>query len=481
MDQILCGQKKKERNLVVSFPNYVSCRRKLLSQLRSGVEIAIKKTNGLYDVSEIARTRLCTSCGTCAAFCPSEAIIMKNDTFEGILVPEVDSAKCNSCGVCLKVCPGAEVNIKEFNHALFGQQPAHALFGNFVECYYGHSTNYNSKLINSVASGGIATQLLVFALQNGAIDGALVTRFCREDCLKPEGFLATTVEELVSAAGSKYCSSPTNFGLKELLRKEGRFAVVGLPCHLHAIRKAQQVFPELREKIALTIGLFCAFTISSQGVDTLLAKMKLDRDNVRKFAFRGHGWPGYLWAETLNGDSCKIPLMGLFNDYLSVFESYLFTPWRCMLCQDHFNQLADITLADAWLPEFKRSKIGLSLITARSEKGQQLIQRAIEAKVVTLRKYPFERIVRSQWSSAKFKSKHWAVRLALVKKMGNRVPSCSVADIHFSSVESFFINAARLRLANLRKNQFALSVLKAFPLWCYKAYNAIFFVLDKLF
>lgn len=136
----------------------------------------------------------------------------------------------------------------------------------------------------------------------------------KEDPLKPEAIVATTVDGIVSVAGSKYCPCPTNLGLKDMLRKKkGKFAVVGVPCHIHAIRKAQLVFPELREKIPATIGLFCAHTTSFKGSDAVLRKLKLNKKQISKLAYRGHGWPGSLSVETSDGENYRLPLSGSLN------------------------------------------------------------------------------------------------------------------------------------------------------------------------
>jgi len=104
---------------------------------------------------------------------------------------------------------------------------------------------------------------LLSLLNEKIIDGALVTRMGRDDPLKPEAFIATTKDELIDAIGSKYCPVPANVALNEILNSNfKKFAVVGLPCHIHGLRKAERLKKELREKIALHIGLFCSYGIT---------------------------------------------------------------------------------------------------------------------------------------------------------------------------------------------------------------------------
>ena len=94
-------------------------------------------------IASVVKNGLCAGCGTCIAFCPMEAIKLTINEKKGIYVSELDEDKCNNCGICLKVCPGHEVNFKQLNLEIFGKEPENILIGNYLNCYVGHSTNYD--------------------------------------------------------------------------------------------------------------------------------------------------------------------------------------------------------------------------------------------------------------------------------------------------------------------------------------------------
>ena len=123
-------------------------------------------------IEEVVKNDICTGCGTCVALCPGEAIKLTINEKKGIYVPKIDEEKCNDCDICYEVCPGHEVDFKQLNLEIFGKEQEDILIGNYLNCYIGHSTNYDIRY-NS-ASGGLVTQLLIFALEEGIIDGALV-------------------------------------------------------------------------------------------------------------------------------------------------------------------------------------------------------------------------------------------------------------------------------------------------------------------
>jgi coenzyme F420 hydrogenase subunit beta len=321
-------------------------------------------------IDSIVNNELCTGCGTCVGICSEDALEIRIDHRKGIYTPQVDEGKCSECGLCLKVCPGQAVDFEQLNLAIFGQKSEDILLGNYINCYIGHATDHEIRY-NS-ASGGLVTALLLFALEEGMIDGALVTKMSEDSPLEPKPFIATTREEIISAARSKYCPVPANIALKEILKKEGKFAIVGLPCHIHGIRKAELVNKKLKGKVVLHLGLFCGAPMTFKGTDFVLQKYGLTKENIAHLDYRGEGWPGYMTVQFKGGAKKLIPR----SEY-GIFHSLgFFTPSRCALCCDQINVLADISLGDAFLPELEADRIGTSAIICRSKVGENLLTQA---------------------------------------------------------------------------------------------------------
>jgi len=337
------------------------------------------------NISQVVKNGLCTGCGTCIALCPEEAIRLTIDKKKGIYVPKIVEDKCKDCGVCHKVCPGHEVDFKQLNLEIFEKEPDDILIGNYLNCYVGHSTDYNIRY-NS-ASGGLVTALLIFALEEGLIDGALVTRMEKDKPLEPEPFIARTKEEIIDASKSKYCPVPANIALKEILgSKEGeRFAVVGLPCHIHGIRKAEQLNKNLKEKIVLHFGIVCNHTPTFLATEFLIKKTKIKKEEIKKLDYRGEGWSGGMKITTKMGDVIFIPYFSP-SYWGIVFNSFFFPP-RCTLCSDKICELSDVTFADAWIPELmKNDKIGTSLIITRNKIFEKILDDAALKGKIELKK-----------------------------------------------------------------------------------------------
>ena len=360
-------------------------------------------------IASVVKDGLCTGCGTCIALCPEEAIKLRINEKKGIYVPELNEEKCNNCGICFKVCPGHEVDFKALNLEIFGKEPEDILIGNYLNCYVGHSTNYNIRY-NS-ASGGLVTALLIFALEEGIIDGVLVTRMKKGNPLEPEPFIARTKGEVIEASRSKYCPVPANIALKEILasKEEERFAVVGLPCHIHGIRKAEQINKKLKGKITLHLGIFCNHAPNFWGTKLLLRRLKVREDEVIKLDYRGEGYPGSMKISKKSGELLLLP------DYWDFVGAYFFYPARCLMCSDEICELADISFGDAWLPELSDDKIGASIVVSKSEIGEKLLQAMKLKKKIELNEVGVEKVIQSQMEMLYFKKKNRDARNKLFK------------------------------------------------------------------
>ncbi|WP_370005317.1 Coenzyme F420 hydrogenase/dehydrogenase, beta subunit C-terminal domain [Methanothermobacter sp. KEPCO 2] len=299
---------------------------------------------------------LCTGCGTCTALCPPRALEMRVNEKKGVYEP-VLTGECNDCGVCLRVCPGLGVDFRKLNMEIFGREPDDILLGNYEACYVAHSTD--EKLRYDSSSGGMVTQVLLYLLEEGLIDGALVTRMNPEKPLEPEPFIARTPEEIIEARGSKYCPVPANVALREIIEVPGRYAVVGLPCHIQGIRKAELLNRKLRERIVYHLGIVCNHAPSFKATEFLLGMLGVEPGDVKGIRYRGGGWPGGLRVETEDGEILLLP------EYWGSGFGQLFMPDRCQMCPDHMAELSDMSFADPWLREFNGETQGKTLMVTR--------------------------------------------------------------------------------------------------------------------
>jgi len=390
------------------------------------------------NVLGVAEDDLCLSCGTCVTVCPTSAIKIGLSNDKGIYEPFVNESKCTLCKLCVDVCPGLSVDFTNLNNNIFRKQPDVSWIGNFQKCYIGYVTDKNIR--KKATSGGLVSQILIYLLESGKIDGALVTKMSEKNPFMPFSFIARSREEILSAAVSKYCPVPLNSSLDQIVDKKGKYAVVGLPCHLHGIRKLEMINEKLKNNIVFHIGLFCSHNVSFTGTNFVLEKNNIRKSNVSKFYYRGNGWPGHMQIFYKNGSIRMLPFDKDWYAYWTVFSPYFFTPKRCIMCTDLTSELADISFGDAWLPEFSNDKDGMSMIISRNDDSETMLSDLYDKNIINIKKIDQSVVKRSQGFNILYKKHDLANRLSILNSRNNQVPLYNPKPKITSSIKSTIRN-----------------------------------------
>ena len=389
-------------------------------------------------ISSIVESGLCTGCGTCIALCPKDALELTIDKKRGTYVPRIDPKACTACGRCIKVCPGGAIDHDDLNKEIFGETPGTTI-GNFCECYVGYSTEF--KIRYNASSGGLVSQILIFALEDGLIDGAVVTRMQKDSPTEPEVFIARRREEILEAAGSKYCPVPLNIILKEIIRLNPteKLAYVGLPCHVHGLRKAQQTNAVLKESIVFCIALMCSHTDNFNSLDFICRSLHTSKEEVTRIEFRGRGWPGSFLICKNDGTTNTIS----YAEYILSHKMHVFSPTRCLLCCDPIGELADIVCGDAWLIG-KNDDVGSSLCIARSVGAHDLLMKARDNNRVVLDPVGESGVIKSQKVLVADKVKLSRLSLFMRKMLGKKCPKYANVNLYADERKPHFADLVKL-------------------------------------
>ena len=354
-------------------------------------------------VTSVVSSDLCMSCGICQPSCHVDAITIINDKKRGMFTPVIDESICDYCeeakvGKCVVVCPGVEVNFAKLSQKFIEGQNNSPILGTYDKCYYSHATDHDIRFESS--SGGLVTSLLIFALEQNLIDGVAVITM--DSGLEPRGIIARTSSEVRAAAGSKYCPAHLGDALSEIANSEGRYAVVGLPCHLHGVRKLEKINPQLKLKILYHFGLYCANTNSFHGTEYFLRENEIIPEDVSHLRYRGMGWPGLFSLTMKNGEKKTIKRGTTETDkkrrakFSSAFH-YDFQLPRCFTCNDLTAELADISFADPWNKKFiGKDNVGKSMLVVRNKIGDELLKLAANMGAIVLEEADPEEVARSQ-------------------------------------------------------------------------------------
>ncbi|HOW97035.1 MAG TPA: Coenzyme F420 hydrogenase/dehydrogenase, beta subunit C-terminal domain [Kiritimatiellia bacterium] len=364
-------------------------------------------------IRDVVGARLCTGCGICENVCPGGAISMTRRG--GLYEAAVEPDRCTGCGLCRQVCPGPGVDRSRLGAALFPEDAEVPGLGRCAGCYVGHCADDATRRLGS--SGGLVTGLLAWLLKTRRVDGAVTIRSVPGRPLEPEAAVIRDPGDLPAASGSRYC--PTHFAgvLREIEPGPGRYVFVGLPCHLHALRKLQEARPRFRERIPWAFGLCCSGTRTFDATEYVLDRMGIAPASVVSLDYRRGDGLGAMRITCADGRTRTRE----YVEYYPALRSF-FIPHRCALCPDHFAELADLAFGEMRVPEFPDHRAGTGAVVARGRRGRGLLEEAAAGGAIRLLPIDRARVLKAQASHLRRKKRDVPARRKLFRRLGVPVP-----------------------------------------------------------
>lgn len=296
------------------------------------------------------------------------------------------------------------------NHVINLNQPDKYL-GAHTACKMGYALDAGIRA--NAASGGVVTALLCSMLKNHEIDGAWVvkTAFTDDGRLAYETYTATTIQQICEASSSVYMTIPMMSHIDQLRQFEGRLAVVLTPCIMRAFERILKKDAGLREKIVLKIGLFCSGSHDVRAAEYAMDKYRIPRRGAKRLYYRRGHW---------RGTACILYEDGRQKDFsytksiCAYKNAYFFLNPGCLQCTDQFAADADISFGDVWLSEVKKEPVKYTGCVIRTQKAQDMLQRAAAQGDICLRHMSDTQMLKSQKRALTFKyrGRRWNHRLA---------------------------------------------------------------------
>jgi coenzyme F420 hydrogenase subunit beta len=339
----------------------------------------------MHGVEHVVAAGLCVGCGGCVSAEGGLPASTLRFSPGGHLRPVFDRpADAAASRRAAAVCPAIELQLEPDPAA-----PVHALWGPLVSVHTGWALDATVR--HQGSSGGVLSALLVHLLESGQVDFIAQVGADPEAPLHSVRRLSRTREDVLAAAGSRYAPSPALRDVEALFASGERFAFVGKPCDVAAMRRVVAQRPEWRAQLKFVLSFLCAGVPAQQGTTEVLQALGTEASEVRAFRYRGEGWPGQATALTHDGRRLQ---MDYNRSWGEILGRHL--PLRCKLCPDGTGEFADLVCGDAWYgedgyPDFDERE-GRSLVLSRTALGEQLLQQARAAGAVTTAPEPVDAI-----------------------------------------------------------------------------------------
>ncbi len=317
----------------------------------------------------------CIGCGVCAGLTGSPLKMKLNS--DGKYVPERVKEKQESFETnILAICPFSNESKDE---SIIGS----SLYENVEGIKHSEYTGwYLKKFAGYVkadsyrergSSGGTVTWLAVQLLKQDMVDAVI---HVKNSGLGQKSTLfnyqiSKTADELFEGAKSKYYPVEMSEVIKYVRDNPARYALVGIPCFIKSIRLLAQSEERIKNSIRYTIGLVCGHLKTDMFAKSLAWQMGIKPSELTAIDFR-------MKIQGMKASSYGVEASGIVNGtqvknsaptnrlHTTDWGQGLFKYNACDYCDDVLAETADVTIGDAWLPEYVKDSEGTNIIIIRN-------------------------------------------------------------------------------------------------------------------
>ncbi|MFC4787269.1 Coenzyme F420 hydrogenase/dehydrogenase, beta subunit C-terminal domain [Nocardioides sp. MAHUQ-72] len=323
---------------------------------------------------------------------------------------------------------------------------AHPVTGGYRRIFAGRVAD--SVQVMDSSSGGTTSWLARQMLRDGSVDGVIQVGPSSDGRLFAYS-VARTPGEVNVGRKSKYY--PVSFADAFTgVRGDGRrYAFIGVPCQVRAARAVCDEDEVLGEQIVRFIGLVCGHLKSSAYAESLSWQLDIEPHELSSVDFRvkvpGRGAKSYNFeAVATDGRRSSSPMGPLVG---GSWGHAAFQLGACDFCDDIFAETADVTLGDAWLPEYEADSRGTNIILTRSAEADATVEAGIAAGELEVEDLSPQRAAVSQAGNQRHRREGLAVRLADDLSRGLWVPTKRVeAGYEGVSAERIAVIRSRRKL-----------------------------------
>lgn len=306
----------------------------------------------------------CIGCG----LCNSELDISMKPGVKGFLQPEFQRNE-ETEQFLKKVCPVVDSS----------EEGIYVPWGAEKGSYGAHAKD--EVLRKKASSGGVLSALSIYLLEHNYVDGIIHVKANADTPTETICCISTTREEIENGCGSRYAISSPWLALSKMTDPDKRYAAIGKPCDIKALRKLKDAEGKY-SNILYLLSFFCAGLPSKQANERLLQEIGCGKEACKSLTYRGNGWPGYATAVSKDGKEYVMEYSRAWGGILGRDVH----PY-CRVCFDGIGEAADIACGDGWYvsknrtPDFSE-RDGRNIVFVRTDAGAEVYRAAVEAGAI---------------------------------------------------------------------------------------------------
>ncbi|MCF8224439.1 MAG: Coenzyme F420 hydrogenase/dehydrogenase, beta subunit C-terminal domain [Bacteroidales bacterium] len=372
-----------------------------------------------HKLEQVIKHKNCAGCGACILFSNGSSKMIP--TPHGP-VPDLSSGEFTQ--EALEVCPGIGISYPELYETHYGNLPENLLYGHIQKVRIGHSASEGIR--NKSASGGIITATLIYLLQKGYIDGAVCVKQGMPEPLEASSFIARSEEEIKGSMQSVYIPVSTLDRLKDFKPGE-KYAMVCLPEQSAALRKLQSLKHPAALQVQYILGPYTGTALYPAAIHAFLRSKRISKkDPVTSLKWREGDWPGHLEIKTRSGK--VVTSKKVYYNYLIPF----FITHTSLRSMDFVNEFADLSVGDAWSPEYESQGKGFSVFITRTKKMESIISDMNDQHLINAEDVAEEKSIAMHGHMLDFKKRGSYLRNRMRAFFGHPVPDHGYRPIYIS-------------------------------------------------
>lgn len=368
----------------------------------------------------------CIGCGACVHAAPGR--ISQQFQPEGQFRPTVsDNVSEAELEAAARVCPftGAGPDEDEIAAGLYAELPAHKAIGRHALTLAGSVAEDGYRERGS--SGGFASWIVSRLLAAGHVDGVVHVRPVEADAGEPifRYGISWTEADIRRGAKSRYYPVDLSEVLAEIGRHPGkRFAFIGLPCFIKALRLSARQDPAISKAIGATIAIVCGHLKSTAFGDYLAWQVGIAPGELQTIDFRhklsDRKASSYAFrAESRDGRSA---VQAMADSDGGNWGLGYFKLKACDYCDDVVGETADVSIGDAWLPKFVDDPRGTNVVVVRSATVRALVEEGQANGQLAFETVTADDVARSQDAGLRHRREGLAWRLFQARREGRWAP-----------------------------------------------------------